>query len=290
MNDEERQRLQEELAQLPSQRLAFQDLDFLARDEVRSLRLALEYLKPQLAKRELGVASTIVVFGSARVPAPEDVQERLSAAERAAEARPDDEDAGRELERARHQVDFARYYQEARRFAALVSQNNQADAPYEYVITTGGGPGIMEAANRGASERGLKTMGLNITIPFEQTPNPFITPELCFNFHYFALRKMHFLLHARALVIFPGGFGTLDELFDALTLIQTQKMPPIPIVMLGREYWSRVLSFDAMVEAGTISAQDAELVRWAEDAEHAWRIIREFWEDADPADEPGEEL
>ncbi len=265
------------LAALASHRIAFEDPEFLHRPEMRSFRLALEYAKAQLAQQETQVESTVVVFGSARVASPERAEAECRRAERELAAAPGDGAARARLERAHRRLKQARYYEEARRFAALVSEYAQHHRPYEFVITTGGGPGIMEAANRGAYEAGRKTMGFNIEIPHEQEPNPYISPELCFNFHYFAIRKMHLLLRARALVIFPGGFGTLDELFEALTLVQTGKMQRIPIVVLGREYWQQVLNLDAMVEAGTISAGDLELIDWADTAEEAWQIVREFW-------------
>jgi uncharacterized protein (TIGR00730 family) len=283
MDDERsRRERQDELKGLPSFRLAFRDTDFLARSELRSYRLALEYAKPQLLQREAGVVSTIVVFGSARIPSPERVEKELARAEEAVRQHPDDPGMVRQLERVRRLAALGRYYEEARRFAAMVSEQNRDSAPYEYVITTGGGPGIMEAANRGAYESGMKTMGLNIQIPFEQAPNAYVSPELCFNFHYFALRKMHFLLKARALVIFPGGFGTMDELFDALTLVQTGKMPPIPIVMFGREFWEAAIDFDALALAGTISPEDIDLIRWADSAEDAWEAIRSYWGEEPP--------
>ncbi len=229
------------LSELPSHRLAYEDVEFLHREELRPLRLQLELLKPELLQQEQGVVSTIVVFGSART-----------------------DPGGR----------GARYYEEARRFAAMVSEHCQARGIRKFVITTGGGPGIMEAANRGAHEVGAKSIGLNIEIPHEQVPNPYVTPELCFSFHYFAIRKMHFLLRAKALVIFPGGFGTLDELFDALTLIQTGKMEPMPVVLVGNEYWSNVLNLDYMVEQGTISGQDLDIISRVDTAEEAWQVIR----------------
>jgi uncharacterized protein (TIGR00730 family) len=228
------------LSELPSHRLAFEDVDFLHRDELRPVRLQLELLKPELLQQEQGIVSTIVVFGSARsVPGG----------------------------------NGSHYYEEARQFAALVSEHCQARGIRKFVITTGGGPGIMEAANRGAHDVGAKSMGLNIEIPHEQVPNPYITPDLCFSFHYFALRKMHFLLRAKALVIFPGGFGTLDELFDALTLIQTGKMEHMPVVLVGREYWSNVLNLEYMVEHGTISAEDLDIISRVDTAEEAWEVI-----------------
>ncbi len=269
---------QQWLKDLPSHRLAFQDTEFLERAELRSYRLALEYAKPQLLQEEMGVESTLVVFGSARVPSPEDAAAYRAEAESQLAQDPDRPEHQAELERVRHRCEMVRYYEEARSFAALVSEYAQNEQPYEFVITTGGGPGIMEAANRGASELGRKTMGFNIEIAHEQVPNPYISPELCFNFHYFAIRKMHLMLRARALVIFPGGFGTMDELFEALTLIQTGKMNRIPIVVFGKEYWSRVLNLDAMVEAGTIGPSDLDLIQWAESAAEAWKIIRSFYE------------
>ena len=283
-NPEERQLW---LKDRPSNRLAFQDTDFLGRPELRSYRLALEYAKPELLQRRHGVHSTIVVFGSARTPSPEIVEEAERRADAAVAADPDNPEVVAERERVRSRCAMVRYYEEARKFAALASRHHQDAMPYEFVVTTGGGPGIMEAANRGAAELGLKTMGLNIEIPHEQAPNPYISPELCFNFHYFALRKMHFLLRARALVIFPGGFGTLDELFDALTLIQTGKMDRIPIVMVGKEYWSRVIDFDVMVEAGTISPGDVDLITWTDTAEQAWELISEFWDGREAVEDEG---
>lgn len=282
-----------DLSHLPHYELAYRDEEFLARPELRPVRLQLELLKPELVQQEEGVASTIVVFGSSRIPAPEDVDEEREAAERAVEENPGSEEAKTELVRARQRCARAAYYTEARRFGRLVSDYCQVCSPYELVITTGGGPGIMEAANRGARDVDAKTMGLNIRIPHEQEPNPYVSPELNFFFQYFALRKMHFLLRAKALAIFPGGFGTLDELFDALTLIQTGVMDPIPVVLVGREYWDGVLDFDALVGAGTISPEDRELVRYADDAAEAWEIIldrypeiREMHRDA--VDEPAE--
>lgn len=274
---EERQNL---LKDLSSYRLAFEDTDFLSRAELRSYRLGLEYAKAQLMQREMQVESTIVVFGSARVPSPETAVEREREAEEALAANPDDPQARVEYERVRSRCAMVRHYQEARRFAALVAQSSQGRYPGEFVITTGGGPGIMEAANRGADEIGFKTMGLNIKIEHEQAPNPYITPELCFNFHYFAMRKMHLLLRAKAVVIFPGGFGTMDELFEALTLIQTGKMKRIPIVVFAKEYWSEVFNLQAMVSAGTINAADVDLIDWADTAEEAWEAIHRFYDGA----------
>ena len=259
------------LSESPPHRLAYRDLDFLERSELRGTRLGLEYLKPQLGQRELGIESTVVVFGSARTPSPELLEHADAVHAAGPDAMPEDPYQAGVLERARKHRDMVRYYEDARWFASLAKEY----APASCVITTGGGPGIMEAANRGAHEAGCKTMAFNIQIAFEQVPNPYITPELCFNFHYFAIRKMHFLLKAKALVVFPGGFGTLDELFTALTLIQTLKMPPLPIIMMGGDFWRGVVNFDTLIEVGTISPGDIELLSWADTAEEAWEIIQE---------------
>jgi uncharacterized protein (TIGR00730 family) len=240
----------------PSYRLAFDDPDFLLRDELRPVRLQLELWKPELLLTEHAIDSTIVVFGSARLP------------------RPGVDPAPRP---PRVILDQERAYNEARAFGRIVSAAGQLQ-PGErrrFVVVTGGGPGIMEAANRGAHDVGACSIGLNIVLPHEQAPNPYITPELCFQFHYFALRKMHFMLRARALVCFPGGFGTLDELFDALTLIQTGKSEPIPILLFDEAYWRRIVNFEAMVEEGTIAPEDARLIAYVESAEEAWRRICE---------------
>lgn len=261
---------------LPSHRIAFEDLEFLARPEVRSYRLALEYVKPQLIQREMQVNSTVVVFGSARIPSPERSAAELAAANEAVAARPDDPTAAAALTRARQMAALVPYYEEARKFAAMAERYQTPGEPFDFVVTTGGGPGIMEAANRGAAEAGLKTMAFNIEIEHEQLPNPYISPELCFNFHYFAIRKMHFLLRAKAMACFPGGYGTMDELFETLTLIQTGKMPAIPIVLFGREWWERFMRIDALVEAGTIGAGDPDLFRWVDSAAEGWAAIESF--------------
>ncbi len=212
---------------------AYQDLEFLKREEVRGLRLQLELLKPEIIQYEQNIESTIVAFGSARTPAPEDAEKELAEAKENIEKNPDNKAAILALKIAETKMVHAGYYKEAQEFGRIVSSVCQLGGRCEYVVCTGGGPGIMEAANRGAYEIGAKTIGMNITLPHEQQPNPYITPELCFSFHYFAIRKMHFLMRAKALVAFPGGFGTMDELFEALTLIQTRKMKSIPIVLLG---------------------------------------------------------
>ena len=233
-------------------RLAFDDPDFLCRDELRPVRLQLELLKPELALTEAGVDSTIVLFGGARIPEPalaKDARTETLAA-------------------------LSRYYDEAREFARIMTGRGN---DRENVIVTGGGPGVMEAGNRGAADAGGISIGLNIVLPHEQAPNTFVTPELCFNFHYFGIRKMHFLMRARALAVFPGGFGTLDELFETLTLIQTGRMQQIPIVLFGEEFWRRIIDFEALAEAGTIAAEDLDLFRFVDSAAEAVDVI-DGWE------------
>ena len=261
----------------PSYRLAFADPEFMLRDELRPVRLQLELLKPELVLQEHEIESTIVVFGSARIPAPEAARQRLEAAEGALRERPHCPVTRRKAAAARRLVERSRYYEEARRFARLVSEAGQRDGPRRWVVVTGGGPGIMEAANRGSHEVGAKSIGLNITLPHEQVPNPYITPELCFQFHYFALRKMHFLLRARGLVVFPGGFGTMDELFETLCLVQTRKVRPLPVLLFDENYWRRVLDFEAMVDEGVIDPEDLDIFRYVETAEEAWACIRRHY-------------
>lgn len=240
----------------PTYRLAFEDPEFLRSDERRGLRLALELEKPEQVLRARGVKSTVIMFGSARIPAPD-------AAVAAATAK-----ARRNLEAA------SKYYAEAEKFARIVSEYSKHTYGREFVIVTGGGPGIMEAGNKGAASVGAFSIGLNIVLPHEQAPNPFVSPELCFNFHYFAIRKMHFLMRARAITFFPGGFGTLDELFEALTLIQTGRMRPVPILLFGERFWRGVVNFEALCDAGTIAPEDLELFEFVENAEDAWAKIR----------------
>ena len=261
----------------PSYRLAFTDLDLLLRDELRPVRLQLELLKPELLLQEHGIASTVVVFGSARIPDPETARIRHELAEAAARRAPSDPARQRQVEVARRVFEKSKLYEEARAFARLASSVSQTAAERHFVMITGGGPGIMEAVNRGAQDVGAASIGLNIVIPGEQVPNPYITPDLCFQFHYFAIRKMHFLMRARALVIFPGGFGTLDELFEAMTLIQTKKIRPIPVLLFDEAYWRRVINFDAMVEEGVIAAADLDIFRYVETADQAWGIVRDAY-------------
>lgn len=262
-----------DLTHAPAYRKAYEDVTFLHRDELRPVRLQLELLKPEIIQREHGIQSTIVVFGSARTPDPESAGKMLEEAQRALASAPDSPAAREALRRAETLQKHARYYVAARTFARLVSTACQREGKCDYVIVTGGGPGIMEAANRGAHDVGAKSIGLNITLPFEQIPNPYVTPELCFNFHYFAVRKMHFLMRAKALVVFPGGYGTLDELFETMTLVQTNKMPRIPIILFAREYWDRILSLNALAEEAVISPDDLDLFEYAETAESAWELI-----------------
>jgi uncharacterized protein (TIGR00730 family) len=259
-----------------SYRKAYEDVDFLNRDELRSVRLELELLKADIVQREHRIASTIVVFGSARIPEPDAARLALQDAEAEAARNPGDSTVLENLERARRTAANARYYQEAREFGRIVSAVAQVNGHREYVIVTGGGPGIMEAANRGAHDVGAKSIGLNIVLPHEQRPNPYVTPELCFQFRYFAIRKMHFLMRAKALVAFPGGYGTFDELFETLTLIQTGKVPPVPVVLFGREFWDRVIRFDVLAREGLISPAELELFTYAETAAEAWRAIADF--------------
>lgn len=252
-----------------SYRLAYDDPGFMLRDELRPARLQLELLKAELGLQEHNINATIVVFGSARALSPSEAQNKFDDASAKSAASPNDADAARLALVAKHRLAKSRYYEEARKFAALVSDGGKC----EYAVVTGGGPGMMEAANKGAQEGGGLSVGLNISLPQEQAPNPYIAPGLCFQFHYFAIRKMHFLMRAAALVIFPGGFGTMDELFETLTLIQTGKIKPIPVLLFGEEYWRRIVNFDALVEEGMIAPEDAALIRFVESAEDAWATI-----------------
>jgi uncharacterized protein (TIGR00730 family) len=260
-----------------SYRLAFADPDFLLRDELRPVRLQLELLKPELELQAMGIESTVVVYGSARIDDPETATQLLAEAEADAATAPDDLAKAKEVERCRRAVARSHYYTEARRFGHIVSARAQVGPTRRFVIVTGGGPGIMEAANRGAVDVGAVSIGLNITLPHEQAPNPYVTPELAFQFHYFALRKMHFLMRARALVVFPGGYGTLDELFESLCLIQTQKVRKIPILLFDRAYWQRIINFDALLDEEVISPHDLDLFHYVETAEEAWGIIRDHY-------------
>jgi uncharacterized protein (TIGR00730 family) len=241
--------------QAPSYKLAFADDAFMCREDLRPVRLQLELLKPELLMDEAGIDSTIVLFGGARIPEP----------------------AKKDTARTKTLSDLSKYYEEARKFSELMTRKSMETGGRENVIVTGGGPGVMEAGNRGALDAGGKSIGLNIVLPFEQAPNEYVTPELCFNFHYFAIRKMHFLMRAAAITVFPGGFGTLDETFEALTLIQTGRMARVPFLLFGEEFWKSIINWDALADAGTISADDLELFRFVETAEEAVEAL-ENWE------------
>lgn len=256
---------------------AYEDVEFLKTDACRAIRLELEFLRPDLAMFEQQVISTIVVFGSARIPSPELAEKALAEAEKADAVSPHDAAAQNSLKRARAMLSQSHYYTVAREFAAIASREGQEDGPLHFVVITGGGGGIMEAGNRGAADVGAKSIGLNISLPFEQHPNPYITPGLGFEFHYFSIRKMHFLKRAKALCAFPGGFGTMDEVFEALTLVQTKKIPPMPIVLFGREYWDRIIAWQEFVDRGLISPEDLKLFHICETASEGWEHICAFY-------------
>lgn len=245
----------------PAYRLAFADPDFLCRDELRPVRLQLELLKPQLMLDAHQIESTVVMFGGARIPAP----------------------AHKDSARTRTLAELSHFYSEAQEFARIMTAKSLQSNGREHVVVTGGGPGVMEAGNRGAQEAGGHSIGLNIVLPHEQAPNEYVTPDLCFNFHYFAIRKMHFLMRACAICVFPGGFGTLDELFESLTLIQTGRMERVPFLLFGREFWERIINWEALGDAGTISEEDLDLFRFVETAQEAVDLI-ENWDPAPPRD------
>src|SRR5215213_6285194 len=255
-------------------KLAFQDTDFLLREDLRPVRFQLELLKPELLMNEANIASTFVFYGSARVPEPSKAEALLEA------ARTDwDKKVAQRLVAKSH------YYDEARKLAARVSRfPTDEDGKRHFVVCSGGGPSFMEAANRGAQDVGVDSIGLNIVLPHEQLPNIYVTPNLSFQFHYFALRKMHFLLRARAVAVFPGGFGTFDEFFELLTLIQTGKVRPLPILLFGRDFWTRMVNFEGLAEEGVIAPHDLDLFRWCEEAQEAWDYVQCFYEqDPTPA-------
>jgi uncharacterized protein (TIGR00730 family) len=245
----------------PTYRLAYVDEDFLCREELRPIRLQLELMKTEMVLSERGINSTVVMFGGARIPAPG----------QAAWA------ARNEAQRANLEAASV-YYEEARKFARLCARHSARSGFHEYVIVTGGGPGVMEAGNRGASEEGAPSIGFNVMLPHEQAPNSYVTPELSFNFHYFAIRKMHFMLRAKAIAVFPGGFGTLDEFFECLTLIQTGRMARVPLILFGEEFWHGIVNFAALAEFGTIAPDDVKLISFVDTAEQAWKIISDFYE------------
>jgi uncharacterized protein (TIGR00730 family) len=268
----------QQIVDSPSYRLAESDIEFLALKELRPVRMQLELLKPEMTFVEREVRSTIVVFGGTQVVDRDEATARVKDATEKLKANSGDRKLQRALARAERLLAKCKYYDDAREFGRLVSSVCQDRGICDYVVMTGGGPGIMEAANRGAYEVDAKSVGLNITLPEEQFPNPYISPGLCFQFHYFALRKMHFLLRAKALVIFPGGFGTLDELFDALTLKQVGRMQDIPIILFGREYWKQVINFEFLADEGVIRDEHLDLIDYAETPAEAWNIIENFHE------------
>jgi uncharacterized protein (TIGR00730 family) len=248
-------------------KLAFQDEEFLLREDLRPVRFQLELLKPELLLNEAGIGSTFVFYGSARIPSPQMADALIAAA-----TNPEQERIAERLKAKAH------YYEVARELARLASRNGlDEEGKHHFVVCSGGGPSIMEAANRGAYEEGRDSIGLNIVLPHEQLPNRYVTPGLSFQFHYFALRKMHFLLRARAVAVFPGGYGTFDEMFELLTLIQTGKVRPLPILLFGKDYWNRVVNFEAMVEEGVIAPHDLDLIHWSEDAQEAWDYVMNFY-------------
>lgn len=257
---------------------AYEDMDFMRRRELRPVRLQLELLKPETVLTEHRIKSTIVVFGSARVVSLEEARRRIGEARGRLRANPRDARLKADLAFWEMRLRQARYYEEARKFGRMVSRTQRRRSGLEFVVVTGGGPGIMEAANRGAYESRAKSIGLNITIPNEQDPNPYISPGLAFQFHYFSLRKMHFMMRAKAMVAFPGGFGTLDELFETLTLVQTGKKRRLPIVLVGRKFWTRLLDIEFLVEEGLISPEDLKLFSIVDTAQEAWDIIRTHWQ------------
>lgn len=260
----------------PSYRLAESDVEFIQRPELRPICMQLELLKPEMLLTEQGVHSTIVVFGGTQIVEREVASQQLTAVQARLAEDPTNAQLQREVDRKQSIYDKSDYYDAAREFSRLVSAQCQLDDRCDHVVVTGGGPGIMEAANRGAADVGAKSIGLNITLPEEQAPNPYITPELCFQFHYFAMRKFHFLLRAQALVVFPGGFGTLDELFNTLTLRQTNRMQRIPIILYGTEYWRRIVNFQQLADEGVVRDEDLNLMQFADTPQDAWEIICNF--------------
>jgi uncharacterized protein (TIGR00730 family) len=269
----------ERILNSPSYCLAQEDRSLLERPEMRGVRMLLELGKPELAFQADSITSTVIVFGGTQIVDRTAAERRLSEARRAISRgaqQPPEAKLARELQRSERLLSYSRYYDAAREFARLVSIDNQCDDKRDYVVITGGGPGIMEAANRGAFDVGCKSIGLNIKLPAEQQPNPFITPELCFQFKYFAMRKFHFILRAAAVVLFPGGFGTLDEMFETLTLRQTHRMQPVPIILFGRDYWSNVIDFQFLADSGVIQDAHLDLFTYAETPEETWQQILDF--------------
>ena len=271
----EKQRLKE-IMEHPSYKVAYKDLDFIAGEDLRPARLHLELLKPEIMMEEAGIHSSVVVFGGTQVASKEQADALVAEAEAKLAVDVHSAEAQRELVRANNVLKKSRYYEDCRKFAGLVTEFNKQHRDGEFFIKTGGGPGIMEAGNRGAYEAGGKSMALNITLPFEQEPNSYITPGLCFQFNYFAIRKMHFLLRAKAIVCFPGGFGTLDELFTVLTLRQTGRMQEVPIILYGKDYWDGIIDFQFLADQAVISDSHLELFQYTETPEQTWQVIRDF--------------
>ncbi len=278
---ENRKEMMNRLKKTPAYKLAYKDLDFLSTDDLRPIRLQLELLKPEIILRRENIVSTVVVFGGTRIVEPKEAEQMVKRLEKKVKAKPADRSLRHQLRVAKSIRAKSHYYEEAREFGRLVSEESQTNTVNPYVIVTGGGPGIMEAANRGAWDVDAKTIGLNITLATEQEPNPYISPKLCMQFHYFAIRKMHFMLRAKALLAFPGGYGTLDELFEALTLVQTGIMKPLPIILFGEKYWKGLINFKYLVEQGTIDPEDINLFVYADTAHDAWQYIKYFYEEAD---------
>ncbi len=262
-----------QIKESPTYKIAFEDETFLHSSDTRGVRLELDYLKAELQMRRMGIEHTIVVFGSARILEQKTAVEKLEKIQRKLQKKPKDRKLLRELYVAERMVGKSIYYEDARRFGALVGKSGKGVKDTRITLMTGGGPGIMEAANRGCFDVGAKSIGLNIQLPHEQFPNPYVTPELCFQFHYFAIRKMHFMQRAKALVVYPGGFGTFDELFEMLTLIQTHKSQDIPVVLIGRGYWERAVDFAFLVEEGVIAQEDLEIFYFCDNADEAWEYI-----------------
>jgi len=259
--------------QSASYRLAYNDTDFILREEMRPARLMLELSKTELVLNENGIQSTVVIFGSARTPEAKEAQQSVEQAQVAYDKDNSNPELKALLQQKKRALQRSFYYEQSRELAKMITEKSASRKEQTLYVVTGGGPGIMEAANRGAQEAGGKTVGLNITLPKEQAPNPFITPELCLNFHYFAMRKMHFLMRARALIVFPGGFGTLDELFDTLTLVQTQKIKPMPILLFGKGYWERLIDWQLLIEEGMIEPDDLQIFKFVETVEEAWHLL-----------------
>ena len=267
----------------PSYEIAYLDREFVCSDAARSIRIQLEMDKPEWFMQQAGIRSTIIVFGSARFVSPNRARRHLEEANQKLAADPKSEKAQDAVTKAKREVETSVYYEQARTFARIVSEETlegyppNFQGPFDYVICTGGGPGIMEAANRGAHDAGAMSIGLNIKLPYEQQPNPYMSPHLCFQFHYFNVRKLHFMLRAKALVASPGGFGTFDELFESLTLRQTERMQLIPIILLGTEFWKKCVNFDYLVETGVINRDDLELFHFTDSPQEAWDMIKAFY-------------